>query len=268
MKLTKYENQICDISTDLFRNDEYSFFVLTKILKSPCRLTITDKERIIICHSTNPYPVWVWMPDNATEEEKKAAYDLVKENFGFCAGYGFNMKYELADYFIKRAKSEGFDLGISLNLFSYKCDKLVLPKKISKGTHRTAQIEDLDLATKWSQLFHEELNLDILDYDTTREHMKDLINSQRLFFWCDEEGEPVAMTSYKTAEDKGSICNVYTALDKRRNGYAANLVYHVTSQVFALSKTPVLYTDADYSASNACYESIGFVKMGSLCTIK
>ena len=30
---------------------------------------------------------------------------------------------------------------------------------------------------------------------------------------------------------------------------------------------PMLYTDADYVASNACYEKIGYVLQGKLCTI-
>jgi predicted GNAT family acetyltransferase len=30
---------------------------------------------------------------------------------------------------------------------------------------------------------------------------------------------------------------------------------------------PMLYTDTDYVASNACYEKIGYVLCGKLCTI-
>jgi predicted GNAT family acetyltransferase len=30
----------------------------------------------------------------------------------------------------------------------------------------------------------------------------------------------------------------------------------------------MLYTDADYKASNACYEKIGYELKGKLCTIK
>ena len=30
---------------------------------------------------------------------------------------------------------------------------------------------------------------------------------------------------------------------------------------------PMLYTDADYVASNACYEKIGYILRGKLCTI-
>jgi predicted GNAT family acetyltransferase len=31
---------------------------------------------------------------------------------------------------------------------------------------------------------------------------------------------------------------------------------------------PMLYTDADYKASNNCYENIGYILRGKICTIE
>jgi len=31
--------------------------------------------------------------------------------------------------------------------------------------------------------------------------------------------------------------------------------------------TPMLYTDAEYPASNACYQKIGYALRGALCTL-
>ncbi len=53
----------------------------------------------------------------------------------------------------------------------------------------------------------------------------------------------------------------------RRRHYAENLVYHVTKTVEQKGFLPMLYTDADYAASNACYEKIGYILRGKLCTI-
>lgn len=44
--------------------------------------------------------------------------------------------------------------------------------------------------------------------------------------------------------------------------------YRIAKIVEAQGKLPVLYTDADYAASNACYEGIGYKKQGSLCTVE
>ena len=60
---------------------------------------------------------------------------------------------------------------------------------------------------------------------------------------------------------------VFTRPEFRRRHYAENLVYQVTKIATDLGYVPMLYTDADYAASNACYEKIGYVLRGKLCTI-
>ena len=45
------------------------------------------------------------------------------------------------------------------------------------------------------------------------------------------------------------------------------MVYEVTKLVKEAGYIPMLYTDADYPASNACYEKIGYILRGKLCTI-
>ena len=64
-----------------------------------------------------------------------------------------------------------------------------------------------------------------------------------------------------------SIGLVYTRKDERRKHYAEHLVYQVTEIVKNEGYIPMLYTDADYVASNACYEKIGYVLRGKLCTL-
>ena len=76
------------------------------------------------------------------------------------------------------------------------------------------------------------------------------------------------MASYDVSGDKGRVGNVYTLPERRRHGYAASLVYAITKIIAESGNIPTLYTDADYVASNVCYESIGYVKRGSLCTVE
>ena len=64
-----------------------------------------------------------------------------------------------------------------------------------------------------------------------------------------------------------SLNLVYTRPAFRRKHYAENLVYQVTKLAMDGGYVPMLYTDADYAASNACYEKIGYVLRGKLCTI-
>ena len=76
------------------------------------------------------------------------------------------------------------------------------------------------------------------------------------------------MCTYILSGEIASPGSVYTCPHARRRGYAAHLMYTVTNDLLKMGKTPVLYTNADYAASNACYTGIGYVLRGSLCTLQ
>ena len=57
----------------ILENDKYTFFVLRRIIAGECRVLLTDHERLIICHTNNPFPIWIWTPDDAMKEEKEKA---------------------------------------------------------------------------------------------------------------------------------------------------------------------------------------------------
>lgn len=222
---------------------------------------------MVICHSCDPYPIWIWLPDDATEEEKEFVYETVKETFGFNGKYRFNSKYTFAEYMIKRADQENQKLKIVTNLLAYHCPSPIPPRKTPKGSFYVATADDLDIAVSFIKQFHEDINMDKSDAEKYRAKANVLISEKKLFFWTDEAGDKVAMCSYHVSADKGSLGNVFTKHDKRRQGYAAKLVYEVSKLILKQGKIPTLYTDADYAASNACYQTIGYKIKGNLCTL-
>ena len=64
-----------------------------------------------------------------------------------------------------------------------------------------------------------------------------------------------------------SIGLVFTRTEYRRHHYAEHLVYEVSKIAKEEGYLPMLYTDADYVASNKCYEKLGYILRGKLCTI-
>ena len=97
----------------LLARDPYTFAVLDRILRGPCELIRSDHQRLILCHSEAPYPVWLWTPDGLSDAEKERAWDLAAALRPFSAGYRFNMKYELAEYCIERSRQAGPPVGVS-----------------------------------------------------------------------------------------------------------------------------------------------------------
>ena len=268
MKIKHFKNQKCCFDINLPEKDEYSFSVLVRILKSECRLTITDSKYFIVCHSKHPYPVWIWLSPNASTDTFEQVYSILKKEFFFDKSFRFNLDYDFANYLIKRAENDNITFKISTNMFSYRCIAPIPPRKKPAGSVVCASKDDIDLAVEYMIRFNDEVAIEHKSIDDCKAKVMELITAERLFFWCDENGEKSAMASYVISENKGAVGNVFTRHDKRKLGYAANLVYYITLMILKKDKIPILYTDADYCASNACYEGIGYVKMSSLCTVE
>ena len=251
----------------LLEADKYTFFVLKRIMHGECSLLLSDHERIILCFTGQPFPVWIWTPDDASSEEKEQAYQLAKENGLMDGEHHFNLKYDLAEYFIERAGADGKNLAVSINMFAYDCPEPVRPDRISDGEIYQCKKEDVEELVTFIDLFHEEVGIDQQDTDGYRKDAEEFIDSGNMYFWKDAQGNHVASCKYAPTGDMASINLVYTREEFRRKQYAANLVYQVTMIAKEAGFLPMLYTNADYTASNACYEKIGYVLRGKLCTI-
>lgn len=251
----------------LLDNDRYTFFVLRRIMGSDCELFITDHEKIIICYSSEPFPVWIWTRDNASETEMEDAYLKAYDNGLLDGKHKFNLKYDLAQYFIKRAKKDGISLKILINMYAYDNPDPIAPSDKCDGKLYKCDKKDVEELVRFLEVFHKEIGIDQKDTEGYRKDAKAFIDTGRMFFWKDESGNNVASCKYAPDGDMASINLVYTREEYRRKHYAENLVYQVTMIAKNEGYMPMLYTDADYVASNACYEKIGYVLRGKLCTI-
>ena len=251
----------------LLSGDKYTFSVLSRIIGSENELLLSDHEKIIVCFTCQPYPVWIWTPDDVPEDEMATAYTLAKEK-GFLDGdHRFNMKYELAEYFIRRAGTEGLQLSITTNLFAYACLSPLAPKNETDGALHKCTMEDLDELTDFFEMFREAVGIDKESREQYRIQAEDGIKNGNMYFWKNASGKSVASCNWHPVNDMAAIGLVYTRDEERRKHYAEHLVYQVTMIAKNEGFIPMLYTDADYVASNACYEKIGYVLRGKLCTI-
>ena len=251
----------------LLEKDRYTFFVLGRIMGGSCTLLLSDHEKLIVCFSCSPYPVWIWTSDGAGEEDMERAYLLVKEHCLLDGEHRFNLKYDLANYFIKRAEKDNVKLSVMTNMYAYDCHRLVKPTVIADGSVHRCNVRDIDELVDILDLFHRETGVDQTDRNSYRLQAEAHINDGTTYFWKDGHGNSVASCKYVINGNLASINLVFTRPEFRRRHYAENLVYQVTKLVMDAGYTPMLYTDADYIASNACYEKIGYILQGKLCTI-
>lgn len=251
----------------LLQKDRYTFSVLSRIVSGDNSLLLSDHEKLIICFSGQPYPVWIWTPDDISEDEMERAYRLAGEN-GFLDGsHRFNMKYDLAEYFIRRAGEDGSVLSVTMNLYAYDCPDPVAPKTETDGELHQCTSDDVDELVDFYDMFRNAVGIDKESREQYRIQAEAGIKAGTEYLWKNSAGKYVASCNWHPANDMASVGLVYTREEERRKHYAEHLVYQVTMIVKNSGFTPMLYTDADYTASNACYEKVGYVLRGELCTI-
>jgi len=125
----------------------------------------------------------------------------------------------------------------------------------------------LETLTDFKEIFHTELKLDMTDREGYRTASKALIEDGHVYLWKNSDGSFVASCDFRVTNNMASLGLVFTRPEFRRKHYAENLVHQVTKIAAEAGYLPMLYTDADYTASNACYVKIGYILRGKLCTI-
>lgn len=101
-------------------------------------------------------------------EDIERAYKLADEYSLLDGKHQFNMKYELAKYFIDQVKVDGKDLSILINMFAYDCPTPVAPPEEIGGNIYECQIDDLDELTDFVEMFHEETGVSKTDREGYR----------------------------------------------------------------------------------------------------
>ena len=177
------------------------------------------------------------------------------------------MKYDLADYFISRSSESAAALFIKTNMFAYDCPDLKEPHIRADGELHRCAPKDMDELVEFIDFFHKETGIDQDSLEAYRRKAEEAVRSGSYFIWRNKESKSVAVCSIRPKGDLASVGLVYTREEYRRRHYAENLVYQVSKMAKDAGYMPMLYTDADYAASNACYEKIGYVLRGKLCTI-
>lgn len=262
------DNFFNDRDYELLKNDRYTFSVMARIMRLDCELRSSDHEKMIFCFTGQPFPVWIWTPDDAAADDMEKAYQLAKEYSVMDGEHRFNIKYELAEYFIGRAKKDGIELKITTNLFAYDCPERIKPAVETDGEIHKCTEKDIDVLVDFFDMFHNAVGIDKESREQYRISAEEGVKKGELYLWKNSEGEFVASCSWHPqGEGMASIGLVYTRDEYRRKHYAEHLVYQVSEIVADMGYLPMLYTDADYVASNACYEKIGYILRGKLCTL-
>lgn len=191
------------------------------------------------------------------------AANCLKNEFPVGEGYLYNLTYEA----LERLKARDLKgLAVIINMLCYRCDRLLKIPEASEGRGRLAQKEDIPLIAQWKQQITLEAEKRETDIEQCLQSVRAQVEQKTLFLWENARQQPAAMASRNDDGALSKVMGVYTIPQERRKGFALHLVHQITGDILREGKTPVLYTDADYGASNACYRKIGYRQVARLCT--
>ena len=156
--------------------------------------------------------------------------------------------------------------GYYLRMKAYKCENLVEPKEVI-GHKERPTYNDLDLLAYFNKCdiedtLKEEYSSKVTDeqlYNSAKKH----IDNPNFYVWK-VDNRIVATAGYID----NRISMVFTNREDRGNGYAGMICYELCKELMKQGKTPVLYADADYIASNRAYQKVGFEEVGELYNLK
>lgn len=264
--LQHFENQSLPQAAELLREEAITYSVLVSILQGPCAHIFTDLENVIVCHSCTPWPVWVWCRNIENEQSVMEIARCIKEEFPLEQGFTHNLGYALLE---KLREKDGYfrDAKEKMGLLSYRLDAMnaiAYPCGGSMSLVRQEEIPGLIGVRHDMSLEMEGMDL---GPERCEASLRKYVEENALFAWRNEAGEIVALTARGDQGAYSRISMVYTLPEHRRKGYAINLVHGVTKTMLDDGFVPILYTDAGYGASNACYQKIGYKQVGQLISI-
>ena len=264
--LTHYQNISVPRDAALLGDDIVTFSVLAAILQTPCTDIYTNHQSVILCYSTAPYPVWVWCKDMDELEDVKTIAHCLKHNFPLERGFAWNIEERLLE---KLQEMDSYFWGVQkgMQLLSYRLDNLNQIDRPIDGRICLATLADIPVLTKLWFDMHYEMEGFTFTEEQCKTEVKNYVGKNAFYTVKDDIGNILATTIRWDDEHYCKVSAVYTLPEHRRKGYAINLVHHVAADIQKDGKTPILYTDGSYGASNECYQKIGFTQVGSLVAV-
>lgn len=261
MKQIDVNNKI--FFSEEFQKDKYKFYLITQNLKSEFVVLYSDEENYVICRGAVKWPTWIWTKDNFDLEKLAEIEQLIELYLTDNEKDKFTCKKELYDLLVndeydKLNLEDYFEMG---TLF---CRQTKKPRECD-GKIGIPTIDDKATLTQYWFDDSQEMNgVDPISMEQATEDVQKMLDSNKFYIWQNEEGKIVCMANYSEVDGQAKLSHVYTPVDERGKGYAANLIYSMTNDLLKRDLVPLLYTDYNHIPSNKAYINAGYEDTGIL----
>ena len=246
-----------------FVQDQYKFNIILKNLDSPTLELYSDEENYVICRGSKKWPTWIWTKDNFNINKIDEIEELIRLYLTDEDKTKFTCKKELYDLLVQRGFEElnledYFEMGFLI------CRETKKPK-MCDGVLDIPNQSDKDVLVKyWYDDSHEMNGVEPITLEQAKSDVEDFIKSGTFYVLRNNDNKIVCMASYGMTGNQAKLSHVYTPVEERGKGYAANLIYHMTNDLLEKGFVPLLYTDYNYIPSNKAYINAGYEDEGIL----
>ncbi len=257
-----------DKDNKIFQSTEYlkdktKFHVIAKNFSSSDLMLYSDEETYIICRGKIGWPTWIWTIDNFPGDKINELIEALEYYLSDEEKDKFTCKKELYEQLISKGYAkintdDYFEMG------SLYCKEAKKPKECDGLISKPLDSEK-DLLTKyWYEDTLEMVGVDAISLEQAKEDVEAMMESNNLYVWRNANNKIVSMVYYKVVDDEACLNHVYTPVEERGKGYAANLIYYLTDKLIKSGLIPLLYTDYNYAPSNKAYINAGYESTGIL----
>lgn len=260
-KIINPDNKI--LKSAEFQKDKYKFNIILKNLPSPELELYSDEENYIICRGSKRWPTWIWTKDNFDKTKIAEIEELIQMYLTDNEKDKFTCKKELYDMLVERNfaslnRNDYFEMGFLI------CHKTKKPKECDGILSKPTESDRSILEKYWYDDSMEMNGTEPITIEQAKKDVDDFIKDDKFYLLRNSENKIVCMANYSITGNQAKLSHVYTPVEERRKGYAANLIYLMTNELLEKGLVPLLYTDYNYIPSNKAYINAGYEDTGIL----
>jgi len=246
-----------------FQKDKYKFNIIFKNLSSPELELYSDEENYIICRGSKKWPTWIWTKDNFDKTKINELEELIKMYLTDNEKDKFTCKKELYDLLVQSDfsnlnKDDYFEMGFLI------CHQTIKPKECDGILSKPTEEDRSVLEQYWYDDNIEMNGVDSITIEQAKKDVDEFLKDDKFYVLRNLQNKIVCMVSYGVTGNQAKLNYVYTPIEERKKGYAANLIYLVTNALLEKGLVPLLYTDYNYIPSNRAYINAGYEDTGIL----
>ncbi|WP_017415486.1 GNAT family N-acetyltransferase [Clostridium tunisiense] len=229
---------------------------------------VTNDKNIVIGQQRLTSPLWIYIKDNLSGDEKDAVVKIICEKLVLNPNLNIDGEEKYLESILEEvSRISGVPFKTSVPKNSYVCHKLIKPELVS-GCLSKASDKDLESLTMFSRDNWEELGFGLLTPEQAKKSAQRKLTKPDFHVWRNEEENLVAMASVHKYGSIAMTDGVFTDRNHRNKRYAKFLMYRITEDLLREGFTPVLYADCRKAAPNKVYKSIGYEDCGKIIEYK